>query len=66
MCIVVLTATYELRVSRKSHLRDHPMIQAEKKFSASLFWPTTFNTYYNLQKAFQNEKLFFMLGSNEI
>jgi hypothetical protein len=24
MRIVVLTATYELRVSRKSHLRDHP------------------------------------------
>jgi hypothetical protein len=25
MGIFVLTATYELRVSRKSHLRDHPM-----------------------------------------
>jgi hypothetical protein len=25
MRIFVLTATYELRVSRKSHLRDHPM-----------------------------------------
>jgi hypothetical protein len=24
MRIFVLTATYELRVSRKSHLRDHP------------------------------------------
>jgi hypothetical protein len=24
MSISVLTATYELRVSRKSHLRDHP------------------------------------------
>jgi hypothetical protein len=24
MHIFVLTATYELRVSRKSHLRDHP------------------------------------------
>jgi hypothetical protein len=24
MWIFVLTATYELRVSRKSHLRDHP------------------------------------------
>jgi hypothetical protein len=24
MLIFVLTATYELRVSRKSHLRDHP------------------------------------------
>jgi hypothetical protein len=24
MGIFVLTATYELRVSRKSHLRDHP------------------------------------------
>ncbi len=25
MRIFVLTATYELRVSRKSHLRDHPI-----------------------------------------
>ncbi len=25
MLIFVLTATYELRVSRKSHLRDHPI-----------------------------------------
>ncbi len=28
MRIFVLTATYELRVSRKSHLRDHPMFAA--------------------------------------
>jgi hypothetical protein len=27
MRIFVLTATYELRVSRKSHLRDHPSKQ---------------------------------------
>jgi hypothetical protein len=27
MRIFVLTATYELRVSRKSHLRDHPTQQ---------------------------------------
>jgi hypothetical protein len=27
MRIFVLTATYELRVSRKSHLRDHPSCQ---------------------------------------
>jgi hypothetical protein len=26
MHIFVLTATYELRVSRKSHLRDHPKL----------------------------------------
>jgi hypothetical protein len=26
MRIFVLTATYELRVSRKSHLRDHPTV----------------------------------------
>jgi hypothetical protein len=37
-----------------------------KKFSASLFWRITFNTYYNLLKAFQNEKLFYMHGSHEI
>ncbi len=26
MHVFVLTATYELRVSRKSHLRDHPSL----------------------------------------
>jgi hypothetical protein len=29
MLIFVLTATYELRVSRKSHLRDHPNPDSE-------------------------------------
>ncbi len=27
MRIFVLTGTYELRVSRKSHLRDHPSVK---------------------------------------
>jgi hypothetical protein len=36
MRIFVLTATYELRVSRKSHLRDHPSdIPYQKKNSST-------------------------------
>ncbi len=30
MRIYALTATYELRVSRKSHLRDHPSSRKQK------------------------------------
>ncbi len=30
MRIFVLTATYELRVSRKNHLRDHPNLMLSK------------------------------------
>jgi hypothetical protein len=34
MRIFVLTATYELRVSRKNHLRDHPRQQQGMKARA--------------------------------
>jgi hypothetical protein len=37
MRIFVLTATYELRVSRKSHLRDHPNTWPSKCHTSSLF-----------------------------
>ncbi len=36
MRIFVLTATYELRVSRKSHLRDHPTADPIKFGSETL------------------------------
>jgi hypothetical protein len=36
MRIFVLTATYELRVSRKNHLRDHPRKYVEEKMMATL------------------------------
>jgi hypothetical protein len=41
MRIFVLTATYELRVSRKSHLRDHPT------FPANPFLQQAFGQIFN-------------------
>ncbi len=38
MRIFVLTATYELRVSRKSHLRDHPSVHAVASVSGPCFF----------------------------
>jgi hypothetical protein len=35
MRIFILTATYELRVRRKSHLRDHPIPQGPLPWMAS-------------------------------
>jgi hypothetical protein len=37
MRIFVLTATYELRVSRKSHLRDHPNCSSSPSPISKLF-----------------------------
>jgi hypothetical protein len=34
MLIFVLTTTYELRVGRKSHLRDHPNLGLKKMYAA--------------------------------
>ncbi len=42
MRIFVLTATYELRVSRKIHLRDHPTIKGG--FSDVIFKPEGSNS----------------------
>jgi hypothetical protein len=41
MRIFVLTATSELRVSRKSHLRDHPTysVEARKESGTKQFYP---------------------------
>jgi hypothetical protein len=41
MRIFVLTATYELRVSRKSHLRDHPNRDGGPKFNFSYLQAAT-------------------------
>ena len=46
MRIFVLTATYELRVSRKNHLRDHPtavmtMINIFFTYYINLHWRST-------------------------
>ena len=49
MRIFVLTATYELRVSRKSHLRDHPSLNIS---SARVFaeLPFQFVRHLNRQR----------------
>jgi hypothetical protein len=36
MHIFVLTATYELRVSRKSHFRDHPTANQKRRMTPPL------------------------------
>jgi hypothetical protein len=38
MGIFVLTATYELRVSRKSHLRDHPSWESPNSDEGHTLW----------------------------
>jgi hypothetical protein len=48
MHIFVLTATYELRVSRKSHLRDHPSLNLVNVLN-SLFYTGHNKTVFFLQ-----------------
>jgi hypothetical protein len=43
MRILVLTATYELRVSRKSHLRDHPSNDIGGTLYRTLYTDPDFN-----------------------
>ncbi len=41
MRIFVLTATYELRGSRKIHLRDHPTSDSTNSYAVNLAVPKT-------------------------
>jgi|LakMenE18May11ns_1017448.scaffolds.fasta_scaffold9091994_1 hypothetical protein len=54
MRIFVLTATYELRVSRKNHLRDHPTVHTQVgKKTLTLLIETNFVVKHSSEKGKQ-------------